>query len=98
MMITVAVAMMVSPIAYADEVVDLNDKSQHKRGGKLFKKADKNDDGVVSKKEFVASLEARFDKIDADNSGDITKEEARAHAKSRRSAMKERKDNRNGDE
>ncbi len=101
MIMTAALAVMAAPLAYANESIDLNEKPQHKGGGKMFKKADENGDGVVSKKEFLASVESRFDKIDADKNGEITPEEARAHAKSRHGERKERREerkNKKGDE
>ena len=42
---------------------------------KMFKETDKNSDGKISKTEFDASSSERFDRIDDNKDGFITKEE-----------------------
>jgi Ca2+-binding EF-hand superfamily protein len=42
---------------------------------RLFKRIDKNADGVVDMTEALAFADARFDKLDADHNGSVTKEE-----------------------
>lgn len=64
-------------------------KGDHHKG-KMFEKHDTNGDGVVSKAEFLAVHTEKFDEIDADNSGDITKDEADAHFEVMKEKMKER--------
>ncbi len=62
-----------------------------KRGRKmamLLKKADSNQDGALSKSEFLAHAEARFARADADNNGEVTKEERRAARKKMREERK----------
>ena len=52
------------------------DMEQHgERGGESFKALDKNGDGVISKKEFLAFHEALFNKMDANHDGKLTQEE-----------------------
>jgi hypothetical protein len=48
-----------------------------------FKAMDKNDNGVIDKDEFPGPAE-KFAKIDADNSGTLSKEEIKAHRGARR--------------
>lgn len=91
MIMVTAFTFMASPMVFAGDAVDLQAKPQQSRGGKMFKNADKNGDGVVSKKEFLASLETRFEKIDTDNNGEISHEEARAHAKKMHGKFKNRR-------
>lgn len=43
--------------------------------GDLFGKADANNDGIVTKAEFLADVDARFAKLDANKDGKIAKDE-----------------------
>lgn len=61
------------------------------KGGKMFEKHDTNGDGVISKAEFLTHAEERFSKMDADGSGDVTKDEAKAAHQAMREKMKERR-------
>lgn len=63
--------------------------ADHHGGGKMMK-VDSNQDGVISKSEFLAAQEERFAKIDANNDGEITKDEMKAQ----RDAMKEKRQER----
>ena len=58
----------------------------------MFMKMDVNNDGVVSREEFVNHAGMRFDKMDADNNGDISMEEAEAAKKDMRKRMKDMKE------
>lgn len=44
-----------------------------------FKKSDTNNDGVISKEEFLARSEKRFNEIDADHDGKISPQEMKAY-------------------
>lgn len=43
--------------------------------GKMFKHMDSNDDGKVSREEFMDKHRAMFDKMDADDDGQLSKDE-----------------------
>lgn len=60
--------------------------------GKMFEMHDTNGDGVISKDEFLAKVEERFGKMDADGNGEITKEEAQAAHEAMREKWKERRE------
>lgn len=60
------------------------------RGKELFKKADKNKDGKLSKEEARGPLKEHFEKIDADGDGQLTPDEIKAAMAKRRAAMKKR--------
>ena len=75
----------------------------HEKDGKhkdrIFVKMDSDGNGVVEKEEFMDHTEERFDDMDINNDGEITKDEAeQAHEKMRekfkemRAKMKDRKD------
>jgi hypothetical protein len=53
--------------------------SQH--GKTMFEEMDTNNDGVISKDEFMASAGKRFDKIDANHDGKISHDEVEAFHK-----------------
>lgn len=57
-------------------------------------KVDTNGDGVISMDEHLAVAKDRFGKIDTDGDGALSREEIRAGKENRRSAMKERRQNR----
>ncbi|MDG2001891.1 MAG: EF-hand domain-containing protein [Novosphingobium sp.] len=61
-----------------------------RHGMKMMKMADTNNDGVVSQAEFAAAAGKRFDTIDANNDGQITKEERQAHRQERRGKWRNR--------
>lgn len=77
-----------SGVAHADNhgskdvVAEKSGKHMRKGPGKDL---DTNEDGVVSKAEFLSHAEKRFEKIDADGNGEISKEEGKAaHDKMRK--------------
>ncbi len=49
-----------------------NDEQMHSY---LFNKFDANEDGVITKKEYMEFIDERFDKMDTDANGTITKED-----------------------
>jgi hypothetical protein len=62
---------------------------------KLMKRADTNDDGIVSKAEFMAQSEKRFSKIDTDGNDELSAEElkaARSKMKAHKAKMVEKKE------
>ncbi len=64
---------------------DASHKGPH-RGKSLFERGDTNNDGVVTKEEFLAQSEESFKALDTDGDGKITKAEVEA----KRQKMKER--------
>jgi len=57
---------------------------------KMMKKIDANQDGIISKAEFMSRHEAHFKKMDADGNGELTAEEFKA-AQSKMKAHKAKK-------
>ena len=55
---------------------------------KMLRQADTNGDKAVTKAEFDTAVQARFAKVDTDNSGTITKEERKAAREARKAAHK----------
>jgi len=49
-----------------------NDEQMHSY---LFDKFDANEDGVITKQEYMEFIDERFDKMDTDGNGTITKED-----------------------
>ena len=82
-----------APAAFADNYGGEGKGKGHK--GKMFKEADANADGVISKDEFKAHHEKKaddwFTKLDADGNGEVTDEEAKEGRKNMRKKMKDRK-------
>ncbi len=60
----------------------------------MFEKMDTNNDGVITKDEFMSKHEQKFNEMDADNNGEVTREEAKAAMEKWRGKMKDRKENR----
>jgi len=56
--------------------------------GKMFKNADQNGDGIISKEEFLAVHTKKFEEMDTDDDGNITQEEIKAHKETMREKMK----------
>lgn len=65
-----------------------------RRGGgqamRMLKQADANGDKAVTKAEFDTAVQARFAKVDTDNSGTITKEERKAAREARKGERRSR--------
>ena len=62
-------------------------------GGKnKFERKDTNGDGVISKAEFMDYHAKKFGKIDADDNGEITKEEVKAYKAKKAKKKKDRKE------
>ena len=59
--------------------------------GKFMGFFDSNEDGEVTLTEFNDSAKARFERIDGDNDGNISKDEFRAYIKERRTDRKKKK-------
>lgn len=76
-----AMAMTVPALSHAEP-----GKGGH--GGKLFEMADTDKDGAISQAEFRAGAEARFNKMDIDGDGVLTKEEVKAAHEKAREAFK----------
>ncbi|WP_370177940.1 EF-hand domain-containing protein [Alteriqipengyuania sp.] len=59
-------------------------------GGAMLARADSNGDGRLTLQEFQAHALERFDRADADKNGTVTAEERKAAHEARRTAMRER--------
>lgn len=72
----IVVAALVSGVAFADARDDYNRRNAE-RFESLFRMADANTDGVVTREEAVGAvdLQARFDDIDVGRDGAITRDE-----------------------
>ncbi|MEQ8294227.1 MAG: EF-hand domain-containing protein [Roseovarius sp.] len=68
---------------------DDSDKGHHGKRPS-FEELDANGDGVVSREEMQARMQARFDEADADGDGRITREEMSARMEARASERRER--------
>lgn len=88
LMLAVTGMVFMSPAAIAGHHND----GDHK--GKMFEKMDTNNDGVITKDEFMSKHEQKFNEMDADNNGEVTREEAKAAMEKWRGKMKDRKENR----
>jgi hypothetical protein len=63
-------------------------------GEMMFKQHDTNNDGVITKEEFMKTVEARFDKMDADSDGKVTKEEVKKHGDEMKKKFEEMREKR----
>ncbi len=61
-----------------------------KRKGGYFKKMDTDDNGSISRAEFVAHHTKRFEQIDSNSDGSLSKDEMKAHHKKRKQERQER--------
>ncbi len=77
---------MTAPPAFSAEK---NDGAPHHKGGGMLEKIDANQDGVVSKEEFMTFHQTRFNEIDKDHDGNITKAESDAQRAEWKAKMKE---------
>ncbi len=73
---------------------DHGGKKGHHNGEKMFERGDTNGDGVISKDEFLKGAEERFNKMDLDGNGEVTKEEAKQAREKMIEKWKEKKANR----
>ena len=102
---TVILYMFVSSALYADDTT-VNDvaaevkkydivRNQSKYRGELSKKGlriiDTNKDGQIDLNEYLSHAEARFQKMDLNSDGFLTKEEGREAGKLMRAKMKEKR-------
>lgn len=62
----------------------------HHGGGAMMRMADTNNDGVVSPAEFTAGALQRFDRMDANSDGQITKEERQTAREQMRGKWREK--------
>lgn len=62
-----------------------------KKLDKMFEKHDTNQDGVISKEEFLAHAEKRFIDMDEDGNNEVSKEEAKAYGEKMKEKWKEKK-------
>lgn len=90
-----AVALLVASPALAQEGGKKFDPAKAEaKHAERFAKTDTNNDGVISRDEFLAShakrAEEMFTKIDADNDGKVTKDEMKAGHEKMRADMKKR--------
>ncbi len=95
-MLTAVAMVLAAPAAFAE---DSSDKAGHHGGsghhkGKMFKKADKDGDGAISRDEFNAMHEDRFNRMDANGDGKITEDEAKASRDKIQEKMKEHREKR----
>ena len=60
------------------------------RGMAMMRRADTNGDKMISRAEFEAAALARFNRVDANKDGKITKEERQAHRAEMRSKRNKR--------
>lgn len=78
------------------------ERGEMRRGGRrggghgmaMLRRADANGDKIVTQAEFDAAVEARFARVDTDNSGTITAEEREAARETMRSQREERRERR----
>ncbi|MGH1402956.1 MAG: hypothetical protein ACRBDL_01805 [Alphaproteobacteria bacterium] len=79
-----AVFVMVSVVAVPHVMAEQGKKKRHGMMVKMFEKRDHNQDGVISKGEFLLSAEEMFSEIDADKNGELTQDEFKEHGKKMR--------------
>ena len=84
-----AVGILAAPVAFAQGPQGGGD-----RKGKMMQAIDTNGDGQISKGEFMAKHEERFDEMDADHDGSLSKEEMKSAWESRKGKFKEMREKR----
>ncbi len=62
------------------------------RGARMFEMQDTDKDGAISEAEHSAFTKKRFDEMDANKDGKVTKDEAKAHHDAMKAKWKERRD------
>lgn len=89
-MILPVTALMISAApALAEEGRSMMKMHGGDRGGHMMKEADTDNDGVVTKSEFLAAHEKKFTEIDKDGDGKITEEDIKAHMEAKRQKKKD---------
>ena len=79
-------------------VAEHHEDGKHQKGdyvGKMMERVDTNNDGQISKAEFMAKHEEAFAKMDADGNGTLSTEElssAKAEMKEKWKEMKEKRE------
>ncbi len=63
-----------------DSTLDKKEMSSTKVDDKTFKKADPDNDGTLTKEEFLTIVKARFKAADADNDGTVSVAELKTKA------------------
>ncbi len=63
-------------------------KRAGRKGMKMLRQADANGDKIITRAEFDKAVKARFEKMDTDNSGTITREERKAAREARKAALR----------
>lgn len=86
LMLSVAAVALSAPAAFAEEG---KEGKPHHHKGDFLEKIDTDKDGAISKAEFITFHEARFDEMDKDGDGKVTKEEGDAHRAGWKAKMKE---------
>ena len=66
------------------------DKKPHEN--RMFLEQDTDKSGTISEAEFLAFGKKKFGEMDADNNGEITKEEGKKHYESRRAEWKKKRE------
>lgn len=92
MLMTAAAAFMLSGApAMADDHGKMKMmEGKHKAGAHgMMMKADANDDGVISKDEFMTFHEEKFQSFDKDGDGNVTKEEMTSYREEKREKMRD---------
>lgn len=92
-----AAAIIASPAAFADHHNDgdMDGKKHHK--SRMMDKMDANSDGAISKDEFMAAHEEKFNSMDADGDGAVTEDEMKAAWKDKKEKWKDGKDEKHDD-
>lgn len=95
MTMMLAGALLAAPVT---AMADHHGEGKGHKGGHMFKKMDSNEDGVITRGEFLNHATKRFKTMDADGDGTITKDEAKAAHTKMREKRKERREERNMEE
>lgn len=71
-----------------EEMNDSNKQSMHEKGAAAFKKADKDNDGTLDRKEAkkMPHVAKNFDAIDTDKDGTVSLEEVHTYMKAKHNA------------
>lgn len=79
MMTRLLSATLAAAIAFGGGAAAFAQDAPPQRGGGMLMRADTNKDGIVTRAELIASVEARFAKRDANKDGKIGADERRGH-------------------